>query len=556
MVDQTYRADQTRRKAAGNPPISRHPLFPAIVALWFGALFGLASIAIKPAFIEGIVVTAGLDTIVPMAAPPLGTTARILISLGMIGLGGVVGMLIARRIAGTEPQAATEPKAAERQRGIGPVREKDAPVLPVANEVLEEANAVEAEPFSLEGHEEAAEEVEAPESPSPISNYLFDSYSRDISPLATTAGEIEDQPADPEPAAIFTLPPETERHLPSAFDEELMPEIEEMFVDEIDTAPAPEPEPEPEPEQAIVEDAFDHAPAEAQTFSATEIQRDEMDHAAAKRIASAELDELSSVELLERLALAIARRRSEVAQARDEGVPFIAPVSLAEVAPSEQAFDEPSADEAPPVPQVPRFASVSAEAPEATATEAEWQMPPSDEAGYWPAEDEGDVEQDAFSSLPAALRPVGYDSANEEDALPGYVPPRRIGLASVEDAHASGAEPFSFDNEDVEDEEEEGEVLDEGYSSLLNLSRPSMTRQPFDAFDHPETDDAHQPVAIVPDDTCYPTEFQSPAFPDKPAPTDNEGKRPFDAPGGRAPEDTEKALRAALAALQRMSGAA
>jgi hypothetical protein len=560
VVDQTLRADQARRKASNNPPISRHPLFPAIVALWFGALFGLASIAIRPAFIEGIVMATGLDSIVPMAAPPLGTTARILVSLAMIGLGGVVGMAIARRIAGTEPIEGTELPVVKRQRGVTPAQSVEAPVLIAASSAVEEAIEPEPEPFRLE---EVAEEVEAPdESQSAISNRLFDSYSRDISPLATSSEELEDQPAAP-PAAIFTLPPEAELHLDATFDENAAAEVEEVIAEEMEAEPAAD--------DAVASDRFNPAPASptpAQTFAASDMSRDELDHAAANRITSAELDTLSTVELLERLALAIERRRNEgvgqqrsdFAGEREDDFRSAAPVGLAAftppVEPQESSHKDAKPDEAPPAAEMPRFASIARPPFDAPAADEELPASAPEEAAYWSAGDEEANEQDDISSLPAALRPVGYDPADDDEALPGYVPPRRIGMAPVEDTFSS-AESFSFDNEDVEGEEEEAEVLDEGYSSLLNLSRSSVVRQPFDGFEHAGTDDADHTAPMFHDDRFARNEFESPMIgDDEQAPASVEGTRPFDAPQGPTPEDPEKALRAALAALQRMSGAA
>ncbi|MFT4057758.1 MAG: hypothetical protein QM681_24880, partial [Novosphingobium sp.] len=81
----------------GGQPITRHPLFPAIVALWFGALAGLGSVIVSSSTIEGLVLALGIDKVIPMAAPPLGTTMRILLALGMTGLGAAIGGLIARR---------------------------------------------------------------------------------------------------------------------------------------------------------------------------------------------------------------------------------------------------------------------------------------------------------------------------------------------------------------------------------------------------------------------------------------------------------------------------
>ena len=89
---------KSSQKAAKGKPISSHPLFPAVVALWFGALFGLGSLAIRPGLIESAVLKTGLDLIVPAAAPPLGVTARILIALVMASAGAVIGASLAWRM--------------------------------------------------------------------------------------------------------------------------------------------------------------------------------------------------------------------------------------------------------------------------------------------------------------------------------------------------------------------------------------------------------------------------------------------------------------------------
>ena len=98
-------------KPVKSPPITSNPLFPAVVALWFGALFGLGSLAVRPTLIEGLVLKSHIDLIIPATAPPLGVTARILIALALAGLGAVLGIALARRI--------TRPKVVETERKRG-----------------------------------------------------------------------------------------------------------------------------------------------------------------------------------------------------------------------------------------------------------------------------------------------------------------------------------------------------------------------------------------------------------------------------------------------------
>jgi hypothetical protein len=100
-----------KRKPANGKPITSHQLFPAVVALWFGALFGLGSLAVRPSLLEGLVLKSHLDLVIPAAAPPLGVTARILVALILAALGAMIGIALARRIA--------RPKPEERKRSPG-----------------------------------------------------------------------------------------------------------------------------------------------------------------------------------------------------------------------------------------------------------------------------------------------------------------------------------------------------------------------------------------------------------------------------------------------------
>ena len=89
----------TNSKRKPGPPIIAHRLFPAVAGAWLAALFGLASLAVPTHLLERIVVKIGLPHIVPAAAPPLGFTAHILVSLLLTVAGGLVGLGLALLLA-------------------------------------------------------------------------------------------------------------------------------------------------------------------------------------------------------------------------------------------------------------------------------------------------------------------------------------------------------------------------------------------------------------------------------------------------------------------------
>jgi len=92
-----------KRSSGNSQPIIGHPLFSPVVALWFGALFGLGSLAVRPALLEALVLKTHLDLVVPAATPPLGVTARMLVALTMAAFGAVLGVMLARRLARPKP---------------------------------------------------------------------------------------------------------------------------------------------------------------------------------------------------------------------------------------------------------------------------------------------------------------------------------------------------------------------------------------------------------------------------------------------------------------------
>lgn len=106
--------------AANHPKasISSHRLFPAIVALWFATLFGLGFLVLPGHALERIIGASGISAIIPVAAPPLGLTARLLVSLGAGIAGGLAGYAAARAIAprGKRDEQARARRESRRER--------------------------------------------------------------------------------------------------------------------------------------------------------------------------------------------------------------------------------------------------------------------------------------------------------------------------------------------------------------------------------------------------------------------------------------------------------
>ena len=91
-------------------PVTAHRLFPAFAALWFAALFGLGSLAIPGSLLGALVLKTGLPALVPAAAPPLGFTAHLLLAFVLAGFGAALGFALALRL---HPRGAGEVRPAE-----------------------------------------------------------------------------------------------------------------------------------------------------------------------------------------------------------------------------------------------------------------------------------------------------------------------------------------------------------------------------------------------------------------------------------------------------------
>ncbi len=566
------------RKQAKAQPITANPLFPAVVALWFAALFGLGSLAVRPSLLENLVIKSRIDLIVPAAAPPLGVTARALVALILAAIGAALGVAIARRIA--RPKL----EVRGRKRGSLASSEEDASIRRsyTAAQPRETAEA-EGGMFSNRRRSLAIEQDER----------VF--VPHDVAPLPGGAPQILDiaamgfvaepsdapetplelgvyaEPAEPAPvrieAAVWqpapsAAPPRQEfqpslaTQLPSAeavaaaadgrqvfgltAQPEPAPVARQIFGQKVEDGhvsqefvkaagyqttvfDTPEPSPLFGPRgQTPVPAAPEPARFAASAIAVPAGVLSEPESAAtpapfALPPAPADLPELPSpaalgmTDLAARLAESMARRRA----ARNAAAPE---------APNEAA------------------ALAAAQAPAAIAPEAAPASIP--------------------DHIPAALRPLEL-SPLEDDAEPlaDLLPPRRIAMPEVlampPAAPVAAADVPALELTDAA--EVEAEVAGDNYASLLGLA-PTAPRAGFVRIEEPEAEAAAiEPVVIFPGQMVRQTAEEPSPFRRFDSPASAEHGQPVaanEAVSSVDRDEADRALRMALANLQRMSGAA
>ncbi|NCP24276.1 MAG: hypothetical protein GW854_09030 [Erythrobacter sp.] len=94
-------------------PLSSLPAFPVLVALWFAALLGAGTFVLPAAIFESAASATGLAEIIPAAQPPLGTTARLAITIAAAILGALIGLFVAWQVRrASRPAHAADPSDA------------------------------------------------------------------------------------------------------------------------------------------------------------------------------------------------------------------------------------------------------------------------------------------------------------------------------------------------------------------------------------------------------------------------------------------------------------
>ncbi|WP_095012300.1 hypothetical protein [Tsuneonella mangrovi] len=583
----------SKTDATPKAPVSAHPAFPAIVALWFAALFGIGSMVLPAPLLDKLVTVTRISHVFASATPPLGATARIVIALVACGLGVVAGIAIARKVVAAQGTSHPAPRRAPKSR-------KEAASTPAKR--------------PISAHEELGEEgLDAPieEAREPIAGRrralsLSDESAR---------SEFLDHAPLPGSSPVSDTPPSEDDTLDlAAFDSApgAVPTRNDAGYAASDTgrrAAFPEPEPfgtstmsrrpEPagdrapfaQPEQAAVQSAADapfSAPQpldEAQSTqptgptimteipSAAPFAAPPAAAPAPQEFVPTEpenidrpLAELSISGLVTRFARALEQHRMAavtvppIAANTDHGeaIAFTMP-------PLRQAEPDGSTVSAP-------FAAPEAENAAAPVASVEAPSP----------------------YVPEALRPLTIDETNDDDTLPDLdlsATFARGPVVSHDTAVAAASSRFgeipstllSMQQFDMTGEGEDGEeeADDSGYTSLLAMKSPfNPAHETVRIEDEPEDGAAVEPIVVFPGQgtrQAGPTPDSQPRDIGQ-ASVRPAGFRPFDAPEDRiaaaeqaieqaadipaasAPRvdsaETEKRLREALEKLQKMSGAA
>jgi hypothetical protein len=365
QVTRSKRKPEVKRAGGGaGRSIRAHRLFPAFTALWFAALFALASLVVPVAVIQSAVVALGLPKIVASAAPPLGFTARVLVTLALVGLGGLLGLVVGLRLGTRKAVPADEAPVTFGRRKSGaaelaalveedeqgriaeqplvagdPAHQDEAPLeapLPVVSDLAGSAPVVPDAPFDAPVAAPAAPRVRArdahpdapPRRPLTVSDDMIDeaetrilSDDEEASRRPSREGRLFDPFAIYEDEAGQDEPFVPPAFLARAFDRADLPaepavpvQAPVIAADEPVDVVAPEPEP-----ATLAPSATESAEVVEENDGDSTVSEDQAPLVAAvpartglaSPVAQADLDGLGLVQLVERLALAIASHRED-----------------------------------------------------------------------------------------------------------------------------------------------------------------------------------------------------------------------------------------------------
>jgi hypothetical protein len=542
------------------PPISAHPAFPAIVALWFSALLGLGSMVLPAVLVERALLATGLASLVPALNPPLDLPARGLVALAAALAGALIGLAIARRLANAQerqpaPRSAKLVASTPRQPisvheelgGAGLVNGRGMPVTRRRALAITEDDRPSDFLYTapLPG-----EDPYGPPAPT-----LGD--ANDDDPLELSEALVEDVTPAPSPEAAISPEdqpmPDRQEFRPTAtfeMEDDTAAAVEEPQTDE---QLGGEPLPFAAPSLARRLDRPPGAAEECAGHARVAADRSELETLTGETErfsadwATAAPESLSLMQLVQRLDRSIERRR--------EWLAVCATVPAAVQPAAATAFEAAPAEEA--VQAMAAYFGHAKAPPAGLETEAALQR----DAHLARSAPLGVPQTVAAVSRTTFLQPFVSEADNEDDiaeGLPDFsLPLRRPAepAASAAMAEEMEWEPFG----EIRDADEKG------YGSLLAMNNPfTGSQERFVRIDEPERESGCvEPAVVFPNPAPAPGAIAEPiGAADSEPPTErlfdapNKGARPGPAAPKPAPADTESALRSALATLKRTNGAA
>lgn len=528
------------KRGAAKAPVSAHPAFPAIVALWFAALIGLGSLVLPLSLIERLFVAAGIAALVPAVAPPLGFTAHAAIALGGAICGALLGLVLARKVAASQAaeRASWRPEAALRCRPISAHEElgeeglgaSSAPSLIAQKRrtltmAEEDTRSAYLEVAPLPGH---ASEPQAMAADGPIAGIADEPLPEALE--LTELAEEGDAPATAPDPALEAL--RSRIHLPvERADNQDDPMTDEQpfdlrSADEPAVAANPLPfaapslrrfDPLPLDDEAETSELADSAPAEPAVPQLQVVATHVDDTGEEEPATDAPLEDLGLAQLAARLGASLKKRQAQ----RLVPAP-VPPLSVAPLAP-EGDFQ-------------------SADADEAARAIADFFARPAAEAMV--GEDEP---VEAIPAIPTSLQDAILDAADDLDEVDDCL--------SLALPVGRGAAPAAASATD-DSEAEQAADADGDYSSLLAMKNPFVRQQEFVRVELPEDESSEIEPTVT---------FPKVATAGRQA-TIEPLARPFDPPRNppksvaaapvRNSGEAQRSLRDALATLQRMNGAA
>jgi hypothetical protein len=499
-----------------------------LTALWFAALFGLGSLAASADALAGLVRHLHLVAILPAAAPPLGLTAHLLLALALAGLGGVFGLAIGfvlyARAGGVLPErpqraAPVVEPAPTRQRSVKPksdavagsdqtprVRNRDAhPDAPPRRPLVVSDDVL---PYPTTVFEPPVAQAPAPAPvivPS-VADFAVDPFAIEQNHLARdgSAPEPEEPAHDLPPflAAAWSATQRAEVPVFVAPAEPIIVPAEPIIVPAEPIIVPAEPE-WTEPEAIEPETAKLAAAAPSVSLPPLASLAAASPQAP---LSEAPLASLGLVQLIERLALAIATRQARLAAA-----PVLA-TTIDAVDPRTplHRFDPLTMDPTGPLLRAKRSRLDQAPMPE----DAESDAPETPVAGHG-----------ALLHDPLATAGDWHDDDRGDDLLPRFL-------------GGPTADPVA----DHDDSADDG-IIEHRYSSLADMALPRPELMPTGLVS------LVAPVVHMPDHDQMGGAGPVVPFPQRLT----GGESAVSTPPDLAPNEADRALREALATLRRMS---